>query len=55
MSVLLSHEAYLDNQTLFSLAPPAFSRMSGSERLRVLRLILTVERVKFGFTIENTG
>ena len=54
MSVLLSHEAYLDNQTLFSLTYPAFFRMSGSERLRVLRLILTVKRVKLGFTIENT-
>ena len=55
MSVLLSHEAYLDNQTLFSLTHPAFTRMSGSERLSVLRLILTVKRVKFGSTIENTG
>ena len=39
----------------FPLAPPAFSRMSGSERLRVFRLILTVKSVKFGLPIENTG
>ena len=39
----------------FPLAPAAFSRMSGSEGLRVLRLILPVKRVKFGFTIENAG
>ena len=53
--MLLSHEAYLDNQTLFFTGASCIFSDERKCAMRILRLILTVKRVKFGFTIEHTG